>query len=145
MLGSSSYKDGRQTIKMVRKLSLRSNKQERGWGDRRGSNPRQPEPQSGALPTELRPPALRSTFYGFNPLPSSRDSKRTMKGGVQAWHSRDEVDRLNHGDAIKHSPSKAQAFESTPFAHYLKRPSTPKALTGSRLAGVGISSNPSLA
>lgn len=26
------------------------------WGGRWGSNPRQPEPQSGALPTELRPP-----------------------------------------------------------------------------------------
>ena len=26
------------------------------WGERWGSNPRQPEPQSGALPTELRPP-----------------------------------------------------------------------------------------
>lgn len=26
------------------------------WGDRRGSNPRQPVPQTGALPTELRPP-----------------------------------------------------------------------------------------
>ena len=26
------------------------------WGDRWGSNPRQPEPQSGALPTELRSP-----------------------------------------------------------------------------------------
>ena len=26
------------------------------WGDRRDLNPRQPEPQSGALPTELRPP-----------------------------------------------------------------------------------------
>jgi hypothetical protein len=25
-------------------------------GERRGSNPRHPEPQSGALPTELRPP-----------------------------------------------------------------------------------------
>lgn len=28
------------------------------WGDRWGSNPRQPEPQSGALPTELRPPSV---------------------------------------------------------------------------------------
>ena len=28
------------------------------WGERRGSNPRQPEPQSGALPTELRSPYL---------------------------------------------------------------------------------------
>ena len=27
-----------------------------GWGGRRDLNPRQPEPQSGALPTELRPP-----------------------------------------------------------------------------------------
>ena len=26
-----------------------------GWGDRWNSNPRRPEPQSGALPTELRP------------------------------------------------------------------------------------------
>lgn len=25
------------------------------WGDRWNSNPRQPEPQSGVLPTELRP------------------------------------------------------------------------------------------
>ena len=31
------------------------------WGDRRGLNPRQPEPQSGALPTELRPP-----YYNWN-------------------------------------------------------------------------------
>jgi hypothetical protein len=27
------------------------------WGERRGSNPRQPVPQTGALPTELRPPS----------------------------------------------------------------------------------------
>ena len=26
------------------------------WGERRDSNSRHPEPQSGALPTELRPP-----------------------------------------------------------------------------------------
>jgi hypothetical protein len=26
------------------------------WGGRWGSNPRQPVPQTGALPTELRPP-----------------------------------------------------------------------------------------
>ncbi len=26
------------------------------WGERRGSNPRQPGPQPGALPTELRSP-----------------------------------------------------------------------------------------
>ncbi len=28
------------------------------WGGRRGLNPRQPESQSGALPTELRPPSF---------------------------------------------------------------------------------------
>jgi site-specific DNA recombinase len=33
------------------------------WGDRWGSNPRQPEPQSGALPTELRSPLNRLTIY----------------------------------------------------------------------------------
>jgi hypothetical protein len=30
-----------------------------GWGERRDSNPRQPGSQPGALPTELRPPAIR--------------------------------------------------------------------------------------
>ena len=30
------------------------------WGDRWGSNPRQPESQSGALPAELRPPLIET-------------------------------------------------------------------------------------
>ena len=30
----------------------------REWGERRGSNPRQPAPQAGALPTELLPPLI---------------------------------------------------------------------------------------
>ena len=30
------------------------------WGDRRGSNPRQPESQSGTLPTELQPPLKKA-------------------------------------------------------------------------------------
>ena len=36
------------------------------WGERRGSNPRHPGPQPGALPAELRPPCVaKSTrFYG---------------------------------------------------------------------------------
>ena len=34
------------------------------WGDRWGSNPRQPESQSGALPTELRPPLKRMPDSG---------------------------------------------------------------------------------
>ncbi len=32
------------------------NDEKNEWGGRWGSNPRQPESQSGALPTELRPP-----------------------------------------------------------------------------------------
>ncbi len=50
------------------------------WGDRRGLNPRHPEPQSSALPTELRPPptilfnckhnlqsnTLKESFYARN-------------------------------------------------------------------------------
>ncbi len=28
------------------------------WGERRGSNPRHPGPQPGALPAELRPPCV---------------------------------------------------------------------------------------
>ena len=33
------------------------------WGGRWGSNPRPPESQSGALPTELRPPLRHYIFY----------------------------------------------------------------------------------
>jgi len=32
------------------------------WGERRGSNPRQPESQSGTLPTELRPPQKQNSI-----------------------------------------------------------------------------------
>ncbi len=32
---------------------------EKNWGDQRGLNPRQPESQSGALPTELWPPLTK--------------------------------------------------------------------------------------
>ena len=44
------------------------------WGDRWNSNPRRPEPQSGALPTELRPHGgeggirTLARFYPANPL-----------------------------------------------------------------------------
>lgn len=34
-------------------------------GDRRGSNPRPPGPQPGALPTELRPPYITDTKYSI--------------------------------------------------------------------------------
>ena len=36
------------------------------WGGRWGSNPRPPESQSGALPTELRPPLQTDTFSSLD-------------------------------------------------------------------------------
>ena len=36
------------------------------WGVRRGSNPWPPEPQSGALPTELRTPKIDICFWAYN-------------------------------------------------------------------------------
>ena len=45
---------GRNTTRLVRVAQTRTRGEK--WGDRPGSNRRQPESQSGALPTELRPP-----------------------------------------------------------------------------------------
>ena len=42
------------------------------WGERRGSNPRPSEPQSDALPTELRPPSAEG-FY-----PESRSTQAEL-------------------------------------------------------------------
>ena len=42
------------------------------WGDLRGSNPWPPVPQSGVLPTELRPPCVFVVLpKGFEPLTSA--------------------------------------------------------------------------
>ena len=38
------------------------------WGGRWDSNPRRPESQSGALPTELRPPQLSHKYINYNKL-----------------------------------------------------------------------------
>ena len=43
------------------------------WGGIWGSNPRHPEPQSGALPTELIPPN-RPDKLRIDPLPRTRES-----------------------------------------------------------------------
>jgi hypothetical protein len=45
---------------------------EGGWGERRGSNPRQPESQSGTLPTELRPPQSEDSSMFVLSLPPPR-------------------------------------------------------------------------
>ena len=44
------------------------------WGGRRGSNPRHPEPQSGALPAELHPPHMPCPHGKFTDLFRSRGS-----------------------------------------------------------------------
>lgn len=55
-------------------------------GERRGSNPRQPESQSGALPAELRPPYRSSQFstsiYGQT---SARNFSRNAHKFIRAW------------------------------------------------------------
>ena len=60
------------------------------WGDRWGSNPRQPESQSGALPTELRPPQKKKPqFIGDDPSSSIKSlgmsafMLRSVRGGLQ--------------------------------------------------------------
>src|SRR5690606_34787213 len=48
------------------------------WGDRWDSNPRQPESQSGTLPTELRSPLLDKPKIGSA---KNWDSSMNFKGG----------------------------------------------------------------
>ena len=48
------------------------------WGERRGLNPRQPESQSGALPTELRPPQKPRRLYPM--VPAISMLKSTPRG-----------------------------------------------------------------
>src|ERR1022692_186810 len=55
----------------------------RKWGGRRDLNPRQPEPQSGALPTELRPPHGDVFQYSTPPggsLEHGRARKKRTEG-----------------------------------------------------------------
>src|ERR1035437_6193763 len=51
-----------------------------GWGGMWGLNPRLPEPQSGALPTELIPPQETSLWY---------------QGGASGANARDNRTRLS--------------------------------------------------
>ena len=46
----------REALEPKSSVSTNSTTPAKKWGGRWGSNPRQPESQSGALPTELRPP-----------------------------------------------------------------------------------------
>ena len=46
------------------KSSASTNSATSAWGERWDLNPRQPEPQSGALPTELRPPETTLNMHG---------------------------------------------------------------------------------
>jgi hypothetical protein len=54
-------------------------------GDRRGSNPRRPEPQSGALPTELRSPyQQRPPLLYHIPAAPSREARRGNASQIAA-------------------------------------------------------------
>ena len=57
------------------------------WGDRRDLNPRQPVPQTGALPTELRSP-----YYLCNHL--SLKIKWSGRRGSNSRHSAWKADAL---------------------------------------------------
>ena len=56
---------------------INAKKREKEWGDRWDSNPRQPEPQSGTLPTELRSPPHSQYRNNAKPTPSSGAPGRT--------------------------------------------------------------------
>ena len=60
--------------------------QKRNWGDRWDSNPRRPESQSGALPTELRSPYSDSQIVNY---PTIQDVKAS-----ESSYSRDHVAKL---------------------------------------------------
>ncbi len=55
------------------------------WGERRGSNPRHPGPQPGALPAELRPPCVAHTTctHGLACIPN----KGAYAGSVDEYFS----------------------------------------------------------
>ena len=74
------------------------------WGGIRGSNPRHPEPQSGALPTELIPPYTflllrRQLLYPAELLahiqePSENgagEGNRTLVPSLEGWYSTIEL------------------------------------------------------
>ena len=58
------------------------------WGDRRDLNPRQPVPQTGALPTELRSPYIYETSY------LSLKIKWSGRRGSNSRHSAWKADAL---------------------------------------------------
>ncbi len=50
------------TIAFIMNLKIHNKSALKKWGGRWGLNPRQPESQSGTLPTELRPPLKPNTL-----------------------------------------------------------------------------------
>ncbi len=50
-------------IPLIKRVRGQQRSSQKNWGDRRGLNPRHSESQSDALPTELRPPQIKSANY----------------------------------------------------------------------------------
>jgi site-specific DNA recombinase len=62
-LSNLVWKDGSLGYDWIKPFDLMAKCSEtKKWGGRWGSNPRQPESQSGALPTELRPPQMLNAY-----------------------------------------------------------------------------------
>ena len=57
----------REALEPKSSVSTNSTTSAKKWGGRWDLNPRQPESQSGALPTELRPPYFDKKQYNKNP------------------------------------------------------------------------------
>ncbi len=107
------------------------------WGDRRDSNPRQPESQSGALPTELRPPT--------DSLPDRQIAVLTAPAEID-WRTF-SVGYRSRGWKIGDSARFCQRFFTADPEHYF-RPSKCRALARVRLSSgysssdVGTESSP---
>ncbi len=72
--------------------------QKGNWGDRWDSNPRRPESQSGALPTELRSPHMytRTPNYPINRAPyASNPCAQSVNGCLQGTGAPDRTRTCN--------------------------------------------------
>ena len=59
-------------------------------GERRGSNPRPPVPQTGALPTELRPPCFVPAVRQEGVEPPTHCLEGSCSIQLSYWHIRDD-------------------------------------------------------
>ena len=102
--GQITGKEGTPPHQTKRELGKEEIGRRGDWGERRDSNPRHPEPQSGALPTELRSPqdkgtagsdyyskmqfvrsALQTTLILFSTHVNSMSTRGKLAGNETGW------------------------------------------------------------